>query len=76
MDKTLSETVQLYHTLEYIPSLEDLGTFLLNTDVGIRAAITPRLSLDAKAQLAFNSEPSGVQDKKDWQYILGVGWMF
>lgn len=76
LDKTLSETTRLYHTLEYIPSLEDFGTFLLNSDVGIRAAITPRLSLDAKVQVAYNSEPAVGRDKKDWQYILGVGWMF
>lgn len=76
LDKTLSETVRLYHTLEYIPSMEDFGTYLLNTDVGLRAAITPRLSLDAKAQLAYNSDPAVGRDKKDWQYILGVGWMF
>ncbi len=75
-DKTLNDAVKAYHTLEYIPSLEDFGTYLVNTDVGVRAAMTARLALDAKIQLAFNSEPAPGRNKKDVRYILGAGWMF
>ncbi len=35
-----------------------------------------RLALEAKAQLAYNSQPSAGRDKKDLRYILGVGWTF
>jgi len=75
-EKKLSDTVLLYHSLEFIPSLEDFEVFLANTDFGLRAALTSRLSLDAKALLAYNSDPAIGRDKKDWQYILGVGWTF
>lgn len=75
-EKTLSDTVLAYHSLEFIPSVEDLDFFLANVDFGLRMALTGRLSLDAKALLAYNSEPAAGRDKKDWQYILGVGWTF
>ena len=76
LDKSFNDHVKAFHNLEYIPSLERVDTFLVNTDVGLRAAMTARLSLEAKAQMAYNSQPSEGRDKKDLRYILGVGWMF
>ena len=75
-DKSFNENVKLFHNLEYIPSLERADTFLVNTDVGMRAAMTARLALEAKAQLAYNSMPSEGRDKRDTRYILGVAWTF
>ena len=76
VDKSFNAKVKAFHNLEYIPSFEDVGTFLVNSDIGLRAAMTARLSFEAKAQLAYNSQPSGDRDKKDLRYILGVGWTF
>lgn len=76
LDKSFNDHVKAFHNLEYIPSFERVDTFLVNTDVGLRAAMTARLSLEAKAQMAYNSQPSEGRDKKDLRYILGVGWAF
>ncbi len=76
LDKSFNTFVKGFHNLEYIPSFEHVDTFLLNTDVGLRAALTARLALEAKAQMAYNSQPSEGRDKKDVRYILGVGWTF
>ncbi|NLF18234.1 MAG: DUF481 domain-containing protein [Lentisphaerae bacterium] len=76
LDKTFNSHVKGFHNLEYIPSFEDLGVYLINADVGVRAAMTARLSLEAKAQLAYNSEPAPGREKEDLRYVLGVGWSF
>jgi putative salt-induced outer membrane protein YdiY len=76
VDKSFNAHVKAFHNLEYIPSFEYLDTFLVNSDIGLRAAMTTRLALEAKAQLAYNSQPSDGRDKKDLRYILGVGWTF
>lgn len=76
LDKAFNDHVKAFHNLEYIPSFERIDTFLVNTDVGLRAAMTARLSLEAKAQMAYNSQPSEGRDKKDLRYILGVGLNF
>lgn len=76
VDKSFNAKVKSFHNLEYIPSFEDIGTFLVNSDIGLRAAMTARLSFEAKAQLVYNSQPSSDRDKKDLRYILGVGWTF
>ena len=76
LDKSFNDHVKAFHNLEYIPSFERVDTFLVNADVGMRAAMTARLALEAKAQMAYNSQPSDDRDKKDLRYILGVGWTF
>ena len=76
VDKSFNDHVKAFHNLEYIPSSERVDTFLVNTDVGLRAAMTARLALEAKAQMAYNSQPSAGRDKKDLRYILGVAWSF
>lgn len=76
LNKTFNDHVKGFHNLEYIPSLERADTFLVNTDIGLRAALTANLSLEAKAQMAFNSQPAEGRDKRDLRYILGAGWTF
>ena len=76
MDRTFNDYVKGFHNLEYFPSLERVDSFLVNTDVGLRAALTARMALEAKAQMAYNSQPAEGRDKKDLRYILGVAWTF
>jgi putative salt-induced outer membrane protein YdiY len=76
VDKSFNDYVKAFHNLEYIPSFERFDTYLVNSDVGMRAALTSRLALEAKAQMAYNSKPAEGRDKKDLRYILGVGWTF
>ena len=76
LDKTFNGHVKGFHNLEVIPSLEDIQTVLVDTDAGLRAAMTERMFLEAKAQLAYNSQPSEGREKKDLRYTLGIGWTF
>jgi len=75
-DAALNEHVKGFHNLEIIPSLEDIQAVLVNTDVGLRAAITERMFVEAKAQLAYNSQPAEDREKKDLRYTLGIGVAF
>lgn len=76
VDRAFNEHVKGFHNLEFFPSFERADSFLANTDVGLRAALTARMAIEAKAQMAYNSQPSEGRDKKDLRYLLGVGWTF
>jgi putative salt-induced outer membrane protein YdiY len=75
-DFALNAFVKGFHNFEIIPNLEDYEAFLVNADVGLRADLTARIFLEAKAQMAYNSQPSDDREKKDLRYTLGVGWSF
>jgi len=76
LDKSFNGFVKGFHNLEYIPNFEQTDAFLVNSDVGLRATLTSQLVVEAKAQLAYNSQPADDRDTKDMRYILGVGWTF
>jgi putative salt-induced outer membrane protein YdiY len=72
----INDHLKGFHNLEVIPNIEDVQAVLVYTDVGLRAAMTERLFLEGKAQLAYNSQPADNREKKDMRYTLGIGWTF
>jgi putative salt-induced outer membrane protein YdiY len=76
IDRNFNDYVKAFHNFEYLLSTERMDTYLVNADVGLRAALTAYLSLEAKAQLAYNSKPADDRDNKYLRYFLGVGWTF
>lgn len=76
LDKAFNDKIKAFHNAEYIPSFEYVDDFLVNADIGLRAAMTARLSFEAKSQLIYNSNPSDDRNKKDLRHIIGVGWIF
>lgn len=75
-DRSLNELMKLTHNLEYIPSMKNTDAYLVNADVGLRAAITSRLILEVKTELAYNSQPADDKKNSDVRYILSLGWTF
>lgn len=76
LDKKLNDKLKFIHNLEFIPSIEDPSTFLVNADVGIRADVTANFFLEAKIEDKYNSDPAPGRQKTDLKYTLGVGWKF
>ena len=76
VDKQLNDKVSVFHNLEYLPSLEDISDFNLNTDAGIKASMTDRMFTQFKIEWKYDAEPAPGAEKNDLRYILGVGWQF
>jgi putative salt-induced outer membrane protein YdiY len=75
-DKKLNDKVSLVHNVEYLPSVEDLGDFNLNADVGIRAQLTTNMFGEFKAEWRYDATPAPGADENDLRYTVGVGWKF
>jgi putative salt-induced outer membrane protein len=75
-DKKLNDKVSLVHNVEYLPSVEDLGDFNLNADVGVRAQLTTNLFGEFKAEWRHDATPAPGADENDLRYTVGVGWKF
>jgi putative salt-induced outer membrane protein YdiY len=70
------EKVSLFHDLEYYPSLEDFGDFLVVTDFGLRASLTAKMFAEYKLEYRYDAEPAEDADKNDLRHLVGVGWKF
>jgi len=75
-DNKLSDTVSMFHNLEYIPAIEDPGDYILTTDIGVRANLTKAMFTQAKFEWKRDSQPADDSLRNDVKFILGVGWQF
>ncbi|MFN4241898.1 MAG: YdiY family protein [Tepidisphaerales bacterium] len=75
-DRVLVDNVRFIHNLEYLPSLEDFGEYIINTDAGIRVNLSARFFTDFKVELKYNARPEADVSRSDLRYILAVGWQF
>lgn len=77
VDWTPFRPLKLYHTLEYIPSFEDLGgDYLLNIDAGARLAVWKGLFTELRYEFRYDATPASGRHRTDQRYILGAGWTF
>lgn len=75
-DRVVREGVKVFHNLELLPSLEDFGEFILDTDLGLRFNLTTRMFTEGKLQWRHNSQPAPGADKNDLRFIASVGVTF
>lgn len=75
-DKKLNDKVSLVHNVEYLPSVEEIGDFNLNADVGIRAQLTENMFSEFKAEWRHDASPAPGAESNDLRYTVGVGWKF
>jgi putative salt-induced outer membrane protein YdiY len=68
------EKVQLFHDLEYYPSLERIDDFLIVTDAGVRAAFTEKMFAEYKIEYRYDATPAEGQDHTDLRHLIGGGW--
>jgi len=77
VDWTPFQPLKLYHTLEYIPSFEDLGgDYLLNIDAGARLSVWKGFFAELRYEYRFDATPATGRHRTDQRYILGAGWAF
>ncbi|GIW77453.1 MAG: hypothetical protein KatS3mg104_2516 [Phycisphaerae bacterium] len=75
-DNRLSDTVSLFHTLEYLPAFDDPGDYIINTDIGLRAKLTDSFFAQFRILYKRDSTPAEGALKNDLLYTIGVGWNF
>jgi putative salt-induced outer membrane protein YdiY len=75
-DNKLTDDVVLFHTLEYLPAIDDPADYILNTDLGIRASLTDDFFAQFKILYKRDSTPAEDALKNDLLYTIGVGWNF
>ncbi len=76
VDKKLSPQFSIFHDFEYFPGLENLNNYYFDTDLGVRADITPRFFTEAKVLYKYDARPAPGKGSNDQQFLLGVGWNF
>jgi putative salt-induced outer membrane protein YdiY len=75
-DRVIVENVKFIHNLEYRPSFEDLGNYIIEADAGVRVKLTDAFFTDFKIEWKHTAEPGPDSSSDDLRYILSFGWVF
>ena len=70
----ISQTAKLLESLEYLPEAVDVGSYLLNGEVGAEASMTERVSLRVVLQDKYDSTPAADTERNDLSLIAGLGF--
>jgi len=73
LDQALGASAKLWQSAEYLPKADDFGDYLLNTELGVQAAMTTRVSLRVVLQDKYDSTPGTGLEKSDLTLIAGIG---
>jgi len=73
----LSKTTKIWQSAEYLPDVENwTDKYLINAELGIDSAITPKLSLRVVLQDSYDSQPAAGREHNDIRLIAGLGYKF
>ena len=69
-----AENVELFHTFEILPEVDEWEKFLAKADIGLTTKLIYDFDLLAKIEWDYNSRPAGNRKKDDLRYIVGLGY--
>ncbi len=74
VNKKFNDVVSAFHDLEYLQSVQHVGNFNINTDLGVHVQMTKHLFGEAKITWDYDSAPANGALKNDLFYALSVGY--
>ena len=74
VSKKFNDVLSVFHDAEYLQSVQRVGNFIVDTDVGVHVQVTKHLFGEAKISLDYDSAPANGALKNDVFYALSVGY--
>ena len=65
---------KLWESVEYLPRIDHLDRYLLNSEIGLEAALNDHLNLRLVLQDKYDSNPAVEMENNDLSLIAGVRW--
>jgi putative salt-induced outer membrane protein YdiY len=73
----LTKTTRIWQSAEYLPDISDWqNKYLINAELGIEAAITPKMSLRTVLQDSYDNQPAAGREHNDIRLIAGIAYKF
>ena len=72
----MNDKVKLWQSLEFLPSVEEFSSYVLNAEIGIDTSLTPKLSLRTFVQDTYDSTPAAGLKKNDIKLVTAIAYKF
>jgi putative salt-induced outer membrane protein YdiY len=71
-----AKTAKVWEEVDYLPQVDDFSNYLLNSEVGVEAALNARFSLRVVADDMFNSKPAAGRKENDILLISSLVYKY
>jgi putative salt-induced outer membrane protein len=75
-DRQLNDNAKIWQQTEWLPQVDDFNNYLLNTEVGVEAALTKAMSLRVVGQHRYDNEPAPGRKNYDLTLISSLVYKF
>jgi putative salt-induced outer membrane protein YdiY len=75
-ERDLTKTAKIWEQVDYLPRVDDFGDYLLNSEIGVEAAMSAQFSLRLVAQDKFNSRAPEDRERNDLTIIASLVYKF
>lgn len=75
-ERKINDKTRIWQSAEWLPQVDDLNNYLLNTEIGIETQLTTKLSFRTYIQDTYDNEPVPGRLKNDLKLIAGVAYKF
>jgi putative salt-induced outer membrane protein YdiY len=65
---------KFYQTLEYLPEVEDFGSYLIAAEAGLEVPLSAKLKLRLAARDTYDSTPAAGRDSNDLTLLTGLSY--
>jgi putative salt-induced outer membrane protein YdiY len=74
--KFTENNARVWESAEILPQVNDFNNFVVNAELGIEAAVSKKISLQAYVQDNFINEPAPGRQQNDLQIVSGLKYKF
>ncbi len=74
--KFIGYNARVWQSLELLPQVNELDKYLVNAEIGIEAAISKKISLQAILQDTYANQPAPGRKANDLKLISGLKYKF
>lgn len=72
----VTANLQVWQSVEYVPSLEDTATYFVNAEVGLETALVSNLSLRFVVEDRYDNAPADGKESNDLTTTTALAWSF
>lgn len=72
----ITEKSRLWQSVEYLPQVDDFANYIINAEIGIETAITPKIWLQTYVQDNYVSQPAPGRESNDVKLVTGISYKF
>jgi putative salt-induced outer membrane protein YdiY len=67
---------RVWESVEFLPQVDKVENYLMNSEIGIEAAVSKKMSLKTFLDDNFASEPAAGRQKNDVRLVTGISYKF